>query len=123
MADGNARPKANYSVKTKYTISEREKLILRYRELAGEIAKANGGHVSAQVLSDIIDDVFIGFDGWPHITDEAFKTLYHERLDQNTLRKFLVCDLGLSLRRRHDLSFQILDAFQQIVANKRPNYF
>ena len=123
MADGFGGSRPHFTVKFRYTISERERLILNFRALAGEIAKANGGHVSAQALSDIIDDVFIAFEGWREVEDLLFQTLYKARLDANTLRNFLVCELGLALRKKHDGSFRVLDAFQQIVAVHRPSYF
>lgn len=121
MPDGTGGGRASYKLKSSYTISERIALLVAYRVMVSKIAKANGRKISVQALSDIIDDVFISFDGWPEVTP-LFKTIYKARLDPHTLQKLLQCDLSLNVRKLHIRSLHVLDGFLQIATKEPPSW-
>ncbi len=122
MAEGSGRPCARYRLKEKYTITERTAVVTEFRVHVSKIAKGTRGRISMQGLSDIIDDTLNGFGGWSDLDDPLFISVYHQRLDPNTLSNLLVCELGYESRRIHLRSIRVLDAFLQILTLDPPDW-
>lgn len=113
-------PSAPYAIKRDYSISQRIALLEAYRNWVAQSASKRS--ISAQALSDIIDDVFMTFSDWLAVEDPLFKSVYKDALDPNTVRNFLKCELGLNVRKMHVKSFRTIDAFLQIVRDHPPTY-
>lgn len=117
MSHGTERPHMPYRLKPKYGYTERIALLKSFRAFHASL-----GGVSVQALNDIIDDVFNTFPQWIEVRDPLFKRVFNTRLDPNTVRNLLRCDLDLGVRPLHLRSLHVVDAFLQIIARSMPEY-
>ena len=122
MADGSGCPYASFRVREKYNITQTTELLLRLRVFVAKLARPHGNRISAQAISDVMDDVFCGFSHWMEIEDKHFVSVFKRRLDPHTLRKFLRCDLDITVRKIQPRSLRVVDAFLQIVDNDPPAF-
>ncbi len=122
MADGSGHATAPYRVQKDYGITETIALLNAYRVFVAKLARPHGNRISAQSISDVMDDVFCTFGHWTEIQDKQFIAIFNTRLDPHTLRKFLRCDLDITVRKIHPRSLRVLDAFLQIVERDPPQF-
>ena len=122
MTDDARRAGSNFTVKSKYTISETRRLLVDFRAWVEEASASAGSTISAQRLCDIMDDRFMEFSDWLSVKDPLFKTVSTDRLDPHTVRRLLKCDLGLNIMSFHTGSIRVIDAFLQMVRRDPPQY-
>jgi hypothetical protein len=122
MADDAGRCPSPYHVQKDYGITETIALLTAYRIFVAKLARPHGHRISAQSISDVVDDVFCTFSHWTEIQDKHFIAIFNTRLDPHTLRKFLRCDLDITVRKIHPRSLRVLDAFLQIVEREPPHF-
>ena len=122
MADDAGRRSEPFRVPKTYGITETIKLLRAYRIFVAKLARQHGDRISAQTISDVMDDVFCTFGHWTEIQDKYFIAIFNTRLDPHTLRKFLRCDLDITVRKIHPRSLRVIDAFLQIVDRDPPEF-
>lgn len=119
MADGSP----SIRLPQRYSHRERRRIVIAYREWVEALERSNNRTLSAQRLSELLDQEFDEFSETMNTAEPLFKTIWEERgLDPKTIRNLLTCELKLNLLDIHERSFRMLDAFLQIVAQNPPEY-
>lgn len=113
---GNRFP-PSFSVRNQYPTMDRFEIMEAFRQWHAETEYLLEDRLSAADIYDMIDEAFFRYHDWMSETHSAnFKSVFNDRLDPKTIRELLNCELSYKrVRRFHDNSLRVVDAFLQIM--------